>query len=115
MASMQQKLADRIRANEESFQSIFTALDAGDGHEGEDPIDSLHEEPLEVALQRQVCIVLTTGGPHVEMVATLDADGNVTGASWHSYWGGEKVEKAIHSDDAACRAIEHFVQGELVA
>ncbi|MGO2005064.1 MULTISPECIES: hypothetical protein [Micrococcales] len=115
MPSMQQKLADQIRANEESFQTIFTALDAGESHEGQDPMDSLHEEPLEVALQRQVTIVLTTGGPHVEIVAALDAEGNTTRASWHSYWGGETVEKVIGSDEAAYRAIEYFVEGVLVA
>ncbi|WP_150463112.1 hypothetical protein [Nesterenkonia ebinurensis] len=115
MPSLQQKLADQIRANEESFQAIFTALDAGESHEGRDPMDSLHEEPLEVVLQRQVSIVLTTGGPHVEIVATLDTERSITRASWHSYWGGEKIEKVIGSDKAVYRAIEYFVEGVLVA
>nr|VDG61820.1 Uncharacterised protein [Streptococcus thermophilus] len=115
MPSMHQKLADQIRANEESFRAIFTALDAGESREGQDPMDSLHEEPLEVVLERQVAIVLTTEGPHVEIVAALDSEGNITRASWHSYWGEEKVEKVIGSDEAAYRAIEYFVEGVLVA
>lgn len=111
MPGMHEKLADQITANEKTFSEIFKALDAGGSHNDYDPIDSLHEEPLEVVMRRQVSVVLTTGGPHVEIEATIDEDGDITQPRWVAYWGGEKVERPIASDEAAHRALTYFTEG----
>ena len=73
------------------------------GVEWHDPHDYLAEYPLEVVDERgrNFAVVLTTGGPHIE----IEAEGNDC-AALKGYWGGKR---ATLTGDVFDRVLDWFI------
>ena len=100
-------------SREEAAQAMLDAADAGEEYEEQDADEAIDELPLEVRAERHVVIVLSTGGPHEEIDATLYDDGTLKSATFGAYWGSDKKETQLRESDALWRLAERYV--ELVA
>lgn len=93
-------LADQMTAQANQFDEIYQEAD---------PFEQLHEAPIDIHLDQQLTVVLCTGGPHVEAVATLDR-GDITRARLEGYWAGEKVSWPVTQGTALWQALETYAQ-----
>lgn len=103
-------LIDQLDAQEEHFDEIFEALDHDLPYQGHDAHDALHEAPLEISTETSVTVLLTTGGPHVELIGDLQADGTIHNAQIVGYWGSEKIHRQVTPGTALHRAIEAYAE-----
>lgn len=104
-------LLAQLDAQAASLEEIFAAIDTGDDLDGDDPHEALCEHPLEVKKVVQVCVVLATGGPHVEITAELDEETfSLTQARLCGYWGDEQVERRVDEGSAVFRALDTYAE-----
>lgn len=103
-------LADQLDATQETFDAIQYAVEDAEQFEGHDPFDALHDQPLEVTQQRHVCVVLTTGGPHIVATADFGENGTIHNARLVGIWGGERIELQIHAGSGLYWALERYVE-----
>ena len=103
-------LIDQLDAQEEHFKDIFQALDHDHPHQGQDVHDALHEAPLEISTETSVTILLTTGGPHVELIGDLQSDDTIHNAQIVGYWGSEKIFRQVTPGTALHRAIQAYAE-----
>ena len=94
-------LSQQIQAQADQFDAIY---------ESADPFEELFEVPLEITTTRQVTVVLSTGGPHVEMVGELDTDGRLTHAEINGYWAGERHHQDIPEGSPLWQAMEVYAE-----
>lgn len=98
-------------SREKDVRAIFDALDDGTAlDEYDDPQDALDELPLEVKIEKHVVIVLSTGGPHEEVDATLYDDGTIKSATFGAYWGSDKAITQLREEDALWRLAERYAE-----
>lgn len=102
--STHEALAQQVDATAETIRQYVDALngdsqaiaalaaDYGYGVDADeyDVTDAIHEYPLEVVDERgrEFAVVLSTGGPHVEVVADGPQSARLEG-----YWAGERVTR----------------------
>lgn len=67
-ASCEERIDRELKERLEELRELFA----------NDDYETLSELPLSVEVERKVRIVLSTGGPHDEFVATLHEDGTVS-------------------------------------
>lgn len=103
-------LIDQLDAQEEHFEDIFQALDHDHPHQGQGAHDALHEAPLEISTETSVTVLLTTGGPHVELIGDLQSDGTIHNAQIVGYWGSEKIHRQVTPGTALHRAIQAYAE-----
>lgn len=96
-----QMLIEQIEAQADQFDAIY---------EAEDPYEELFEAPLEIIVGRSLTVVLCAGGPHVEAVATLGSEGDVTSARIDGYWGGARVSRSVRTDSSLWRALGDYAE-----
>lgn len=74
-----------------------------DNYGNETPIS---EWPLEIVDERgrAFAIVLTIGGPHIEITADGQRDARLVG-----YWGGETVTRYDDSDGSFATVLDYFI------
>lgn len=104
MNTVQQDLAGQVSAKVSEFDQIFKIKDYN---------EQLWDLPLEITTRKQLVVVLTTGGPHVEVIAELDRDGEILSASIRGYWGSETFTEGIPSDSAVWRALSEYATAVL--
>lgn len=114
-------LYNHLRSTRDTIEQLVEALQVGDSyinvmtHESADELPDdddewtdLHEYmqdyPLEVVDERgrNYAVVLTTGGPHIE----VEAEG-MGRAALHGYWGGEHV---VLSGSALDDFLDHYIE-----
>jgi hypothetical protein len=105
-----QALADQLAATEETFDAIQYAAEDAEQFEGQDAFDALHDQPLEITQQRYVCVVLTTGGPHIVATADFSENGTIHNSRLVGVWGGERIEQQIHVGSGLYWALDHYVE-----
>jgi hypothetical protein len=71
--------------------------------------DEISEYPLSVEIERKVRIVLSTGGPHDEFVATLHDDGSISDVEYvfMDWFDGARTRV---NDPIAEQFIDYFAQ-----
>lgn len=115
LRTTQDRLREQLAAQIEQFEEIFNAIDGSgpfdDGSDmGQDPYDALVETPLEITIKRTLHVLLTCGGPHVEAIATLDEDGDITNARLLGHWGDALIDNPIDGGSAMYRMLEHHAE-----
>lgn len=80
------------------------------GDDNDEAVEEFDELPLEVRTERHVVIVLSTGGPHEEIDATLYDDGTVKSATFGAYWGSDKAITQLRDEDALWRLAERYAE-----
>ncbi len=86
----------------------YGALDEFIGPDHEQIVlEKINEAVLCIDTKITKSIVFGIGGPHTEIEITLTADLEPLGGRAVGYWGGDKVERRISSDDVETLA-EHF-------
>ena len=101
MTATREMLTDQMRAQVAEFDSIY---------DSENPYEELFEAPLEVTLGTTLTVLLCTGRPHVEVVATLDSERRVTEARVDGYWAGAKESWRVQEDSSLWRAMNEYVE-----
>lgn len=108
--SIQQALADQLEATEETFTAIQHAAEDSKEYEGQDAFDALYDQPLEVTQQSYLCVVITTGGPHIVATADFSENGTIHNSRLVGIWGGERIEQQIHVGSGLYWALERYVE-----
>lgn len=93
-------LTRQMAAQAEQFDEIYQEAD---------PYEHLYDAPLEIRVSKQLTVVLCTGGPHIEAVATLDGD-TVTDARLDGYWAGERESRPITQGTALWNALATYAE-----
>lgn len=93
-------LTRQMAAQSEQFNEIYQEAD---------PYELLYDAPLEIRVSKQLTVVLCTGGPHIEAVATLDDDA-VTDARLDGCWAGERESRPIPQGTALWNALESYAE-----
>lgn len=110
------RLREHLAAEVQILEDIYAAIDNtnpfddGSG-DTQDPYEALSEAPVEVTIKRTLRVVLATGGPHVEAVATLDDDGDITDARLMGFWSNATIDDPIDSSSAVYRLLEQHAEG----
>lgn len=102
-------LQQQLDANLEHFDAIYEAYDSGTLVDDEDPGDVLFETPLEIKVVKQIRMLLTCGGPHIEARALFDDQG-VFEAHLVGLWGSTHIEVPIDSDSGLYRALGEYAE-----
>lgn len=93
-------LSQQIQAQADQFDAIY---------ESADPFEELFEAPLEITVSQQLTVILCTGGPHVEAVATIE-DGAICDVRIEGYWAGETQTRPVQEGSALMRALETYAE-----
>lgn len=110
------RLREQLAAEVEALDAIYTAIDNigpfddGSGYE-QDAYEALSEAPIEVTIKRTLRVVLATGGPHVEAVATLEDDGDISDARLMGFWSNATVDEPADPGSAVYRLLEQYAEG----
>lgn len=102
-------LQQQLDANLEHFDAIYEAYDSGTLVDDEDPGDVLFETPLEIKVVKQIRMLLTCGGPHIEARAVSDDQG-IYEAHIVGVWGTTRLELPVPSDSGLYRALAEYAQ-----
>lgn len=103
-------LTRHLVAEAESFGETFQAIDSAEDYEGQDPVEALYEAPLELTTKTLLTVVLATGGPHVEVTAIIDSDGQLEQTAIVGWWGRHKVSEDIRPDSPLFRALGYYAE-----
>ena len=101
MTNTRKMLTDQMRVQIAEFDTIV---------ESEDPYEELFETPLEITVGTTLTVLLCTGGPHVEAVATLDSDHRVVNARVDGYWAGARESWRVDVGSPLWEALEQYAQ-----
>lgn len=101
MTNTREMLTDQMRAQVAEFDSIY---------DSENPYEGLFEAPLEVTLGTTSTVLLCTGEPHVEVVASLDSERRVVEARVDGHWAGAKESWRVQEDSPLFRAMNEYVE-----
>lgn len=107
----QHALADQLEATEETFDAIQHAAEDSEEYEGQDAFDALYDQPLEVTQQRYLCVVLTTGGPHIVATADFSENGIIHNTRLVGIWGSERIEQQVHAGSGLHWALQRYAEG----
>lgn len=110
------RLREQLAAEVETLEGIYAAIDSispfdDDSDDSQDPYEALSEAPVEATIKRTLRVVLATGGPHVEAVATLDDDGDITNARLKGYWASATIDDPVDPGSAMYRLLEQHAEG----
>lgn len=98
-------------SREADMVEMLDKRNAGEEYDGGDPQEALDNLALSAEVVRTVKIVLSTGGPHEELRAAVDADGYVTGVTFLAVWGSDRRESTVYDDSALYRYAVEVVEG----
>ncbi len=111
MSTADDYISNARASREEDVRALLDAEAADERTtDGEDPSDALDALPLEVAIEKHIVIVLSTGGPHEEIDAVVDDHGYVMSAAFRAVWGGDRVETPIREGDALWTLAQRFAE-----
>lgn len=108
---MHHELSCQLDGKLATFEDIDTAVDLGRDYEGVDPRLALKDLVLEA--KRILVLVLTTGGPHVEVQVELDAENAIVSAILFGRWGSAEQSRTVCPEIALFRAVRRYVEAEI--
>ena len=108
------QLIARLHATREDLAYLARATERAkaieEGGETRTAYDVLMDRPLEVKITRSLHVVITTGGPHLELVVDLADSGALIDAYSVGAWGSERLELPVLEGSSLWVAAEQFAE-----